>query len=432
MDLRESDVSIAAAVDALVRRCVRPDMGDELHDVVQHRIFDALVAASIGLRIADSEPLSRLNYEGPEGRIRRLVAALRATEIDDIYLPGCVTAGSVIVPTALIMAGDLAPSSCIVVEAIAAGYEAMTGFAAMIDGPGILYRGFWPTLAAAPFGAAMTTARLLGLDARATRSALALAVGRTMAAAQRSMPRWLQLGHAAVDGVLAAQAAAAGFQASVDVIGQWAQALGLSLDPLKLAPGSLPRIGAVDCKTYPTSRQGLAAIEAFRQLHGGEAINPADRIEIALPAAYRAMVGATSLPTDRLSSLLSTPYQMALVVNAPEHLFDVSRSELPLNANIVAFLARVSVREDAELSAAYPAVWGGAVKITRPDGSVRSMTSLEPEGSARRPLNWDQLREKATALAEANRLGCDGFVPHYKALRRHEAAPALLELVEST
>jgi 2-methylcitrate dehydratase PrpD len=393
---------VVPAWEGLVERIIEPGFGTAVTHTVRLRTLDTLIAATLGLRLAESRPLLRLAAATPEERIRCLVAAIRATEIDDIYLPGCATLGSVVVPTALVLAETLPLDASAVVDAIAAGYEVMASFSAMIDGAAVLYHGCWPTLAAAPAGAAAVAARLLGLDRAASLSALALAVTRSQWSTSRHVPRWLQLGHAAVDGVLAARAAAAGFTASPGAIADWAHRARLTLHVDRLAAGPSPRIVAMDSKTFPTSRQGLAAVEAFIGLQGESPIAAEDPVEVVVPAAYLGMISNKQPPFDRLGSLLSVPYQLALVASVPETLYDVARVDPPLTETMVSRLSHTTLRSDPELDAAYPACWGARVTVRAGTAAVRSRTVLDPIGSARKPLAWADLCQKAADLSIPN------------------------------
>src|SRR5690348_6421858 len=105
-------------------------------------------------------------------RLAGWCASARLTEADDIHLTSCTTPGSVVVPTALHLAaaglfrtwGDFA-------TAVLAGYEAMIRLGYAIDGPRILAQKIWPTLFAAPVGAAAVASRAWKLDASQTAGA---------------------------------------------------------------------------------------------------------------------------------------------------------------------------------------------------------------------------------------------------------------------
>jgi len=383
------------------------------------RLFDTLVATRIGLNLPESAILADLGT-GPHDQIRRLVAATRATEIDDIAISGCVTAGSVIVACALVGSaqtdGDL-------LSAIIAGYEAMVGFATAIDGAHILYRGIWPTLAAAPIGAAMVGAYLRGLDEGSSSSAMVFAVGQTQPILPDGAPRWLTLGNAAVQGFAAAEAGSNVLNPDGLVDG-WSRNYGISIDAGQLCSGSTAHVFNVDVKSFPTARQALSAIEAFRRLYAQQAIATGEPISIALPAAYRKMVGSTARPMMRIPSMLSAAYQMALAAFAPEHLYDVSRSRLPWTADIAHFLENVTVLEDEALQEHFPARWGGRVTF-----GGRSAEILDPAGSTAQPFGWRELEAKARRLAAANNVD-DGWISDLLEMAREDAgAKALLAMV---
>jgi len=103
-------------------------------------------------------------------------ALARLSEIDDIHLSSMTTPGAIVIPAVLSLAVAMPSLAKRDAEsAILAGYEAMIRLGRAIDGPAVLYRGFWPTYFTAPFGIAAATSRLLKLDAKQSTNALALA-----------------------------------------------------------------------------------------------------------------------------------------------------------------------------------------------------------------------------------------------------------------
>ena len=398
-----------------------------LREAARQRLFDTLLAALVGRRLPENAPLARPSGDG-HGRLRALVATVRATEVDDIAISGCVTAGSVVAPTALHLAAAAQADAASVHDAMLAGYEAMIGFATAIGGATAIYRGVWPTLAAAPIGAAAVAARLAGLDAERTRAALALAIGRSSWWTDRSLPRWLTLGHAAVDGVLAA-AAMAGFDAAPEVIDAWAAAARLTLDAEALAARPTPRLLEVDTKPFPTARQALSTIEAFAALHAAQPIGATDAIVVGVPGAYRAMIGGVSTPKTRMESLVSAACQMALVACAPDQIYDAVRARPPCGGAVAGFLSRVTVETDEAVDAAFPDAWGGRVTIRPARGAPREALVLHPRGSAPSPFGWPELEDKAARIARANGLD-PAAVAALRVAVREDASPAvLLDLV---
>ncbi|HEY4030661.1 MAG TPA: MmgE/PrpD family protein [Caulobacteraceae bacterium] len=359
-----------------------------------------------------------------------LVATTRATEIDDVAIGGCVTPGSVVVPAALHLAARADADAAAVHDAMVVGYEAMLAFAEAIGGATAIYRGVWPTVIAAPLGVAAVAGRLQGLDDGRMRAALALAIGRTGGRLNRNLPRWLSLGQAAADGALAAEAAAAGFDAPASTLDAWSEATGIAVSPDGFAAPGRPRLLDVDAKPFPTARQALAAIEAFGRLQADRPVDEEDRIVIGVPATYRDMVGKTEPPDARMPSLMSAPYQMALIACAPGAIDDAVRDSPLAGPAIAAFLRRVTIETDPALDAAFPAAWGGRVRIEPAGGGpAREATVLLPHGCATQPFGWADLEEKAMRLGRASGLDLGVVSALRDAVKADAPAQTLLDLV---
>src|SRR5262249_38977560 len=82
--------------------------------------------------------------------------------------------GCVVIPTSLAVAYDRKASGRALIEAIIAGYETNIALARACA-PDLRQRGFHPTSAVGPFGAAMATAKLRGLSSQQRANALGIA-----------------------------------------------------------------------------------------------------------------------------------------------------------------------------------------------------------------------------------------------------------------
>jgi 2-methylcitrate dehydratase PrpD len=372
----------------------------ELVEAIRLRVFDLVGAIAAGLGVAGTDPrrAASLAADGTVGSVRRLCAAARSTEIDDIDLWSCTTPGSVAVPVALALGAAVDAVDGDVLAAVAAGYEAMVAVGDAIEGPRVLYTGVWPSYVAAPVAAAATAASLLGLGMAQTSDALALAAaraGRTVGRPDREpTSRWFLYGCAAADGVLAALAARDGLAGD-----------GRVLDALLSPEGRVeigrrnrlrPAVQAVDAKPFCTARQTQPAVEAARaavgELHGTP-----DTIEVRVPEAYRAMVDRP-LVSDRLGSIASAQFQIAAALTQESLLFDVRRSTPRLSAPGEALAQKITVRSAPELDALYPEIWPVEVRVRAVDGAEATHLVRRPNGSGEPSPGWDWLVAKHTRL----------------------------------
>ena len=139
--------------------------------------------------------------------------AAHGIELDDGYRHGSAHCGCVVVPTVLALGHQRSASGAAVIEAMVAGYETAITLARACH-PDLRQRGFHPTGAVGPFGAAMAAAKLTGLAA--DRLGDALGIAASSAAGLFAFVnggadiKRLHAGHAAREGLQAALLAGAG------------------------------------------------------------------------------------------------------------------------------------------------------------------------------------------------------------------------------
>src|SRR4051812_13526215 len=100
--------------------------------------------------------------------------AAHGIELDDGYRHGSAHCGCTVIPAALSVAYTQNAGGKALLEAIVAGYETAITLARACA-PDLRQRGFHPTSAVGPFGAAMATGKLRGLSADKLGHALGLA-----------------------------------------------------------------------------------------------------------------------------------------------------------------------------------------------------------------------------------------------------------------
>src|ERR1700709_1179581 len=100
--------------------------------------------------------------------------AAHGIELDDGYRHGSAHCGCVVVPTVLSVGYTRTVSGRALIEAIVAGYETAITLARACA-PDLRQRGFHPTSAVGPFGAAMAVGKLRGLSKDKLADALGIA-----------------------------------------------------------------------------------------------------------------------------------------------------------------------------------------------------------------------------------------------------------------
>ena len=379
-----------------------------LRDRLRLHVIDILGAWIAGAATAEGRMLIGLRAAAQSPSLAddlALHCALaRLSEVDDIHLASMTTPGSIVIPAATVIAAAL-PESDDLAPAIVGGYEAMIRLGEAINGPQVLYRGIWPTYFGASFAGAAVAARLMRFDAKQTAHALALAL--TMAApsvGQHHAPttsRWLSVGHAARNGLMAAQATRAGFTSDINVLDSnlFSDVFGIALDRARLGADTEPRFTRLSFKPWCAARQTMAATQALRELiEGGMAVADVSAISAAVLPPHLKMIDHGVRAGDRASHLTSLPYQMAVAALRPDMQFDVGQAPAAIADDVQSLMARITVTGDDALLADYPAAWPARVSVTTTAGSREQLVPAVP-GDPTRPLSESALLQKFNRLA---------------------------------
>jgi 2-methylcitrate dehydratase PrpD len=334
---------------------------------------------------------------GPAALAGQLCVACRLTECDDIDIASCTTPGSVVLPAAITASMLAAGDADAFAGAVVAGYEVMTALGSAADGAAIVYGTRWPTHFGAAMTAAATVAKYLDLTELQILDALAIAASMTTDSAGRiaahPTSRWLTLACAVQAGIAAAIGAAEGLRGDPAI---FSACLGLNTDrlPTNLPNGDLA-VERVGFKPYHTSRQGLAATEAFAAIVNDEALESRtiERIDVFVPAPYRAMIDRTTQPRSKTESR-GIQYQLALAMLHHDELFDIERATLRTEESDVRHVMEaVTVTASESLTSLYPRVWPAAVRV-RTTGATYEREILHPRGDAENPLGRSDIEAK--------------------------------------
>jgi 2-methylcitrate dehydratase PrpD len=336
-------------------------------------------------------------------------ALARLSEIDDIHLAAMTTAGGIVVPAALTLAVSLNERDpAALARAIAGGYDVMIRLGLALNGPTILYRGIWPTYLGTSFGVAAVAARLMTLDERQAAHALALAL--TLAApgvGHQNAPtttRWLAVGLAARDGLVAARAARAGFTSDLNLLdgAYFASIYDIKPDVAELARGLDQHLLMLDVSLKPwcAARQTMAATQALREIVArGVAPESITEIETGVLPPHHRMIDHGVTAGDRASHLTSLSYQMAIGVLAPEMAFNPGQSPASVPQPVAALMSKVKVTQNERLLSRYPKVWAAHVRVATASGGIIEQEVEYVPGDVRLPFDEVQVREKFRRFA---------------------------------
>ena len=355
-------------------------------------------------RLAPAATSAAAPNDGEPARELGIHCALaRLSEVDNIHLASTTTPGGIVIPAALTIAAarpDTSPEALL--EAIVGGIEAMVRLGAAIGGPTVLYRGIWPTYFAAPFGVAAVASRLHGLDAERTAHALALAltfaspgVGHHNAG---TTSRWFAVGQAARNGLVAAQAAQAGFTSDLNL---------LDGSFLNGVYGITPSIGAftdnlgqrcalddTSFKPWCAARQTIAATQGLLEaIEDGVAPETIQSVEVHVPPPTLKMIDHGVTAGERASHLTSVHYHLALAACDRSGLYDVGHSPTRIAGDVQAFMQKITVAGDPTLLGFYPKAWAARTIVHTTSGPKERLVIHVP-GDPQKPFDDRQVENK--------------------------------------
>lgn len=329
--------------------------------------------------------------------------AAHGIELDDGYRHGSAHCGCVVVPAVLAVAYDKRASGRALIEAVVAGYETNICLARACA-PDLRQRGFHPTSAVGPFGAAMATARLRGLNATQFANALGIAASSSaglfaFVAGGGDIKR-LHAGHASREGMQAALLAEQGTEGPPNVIegrDGFMQAFAFGrIDrarPITLPPQA--EYGITDCyiKPYACCRHIQPAVEAMFGLCNDEKIAFEDIRKVDVET-YKIATEHAHVPWDDFASAqLSFPYLMGLAARYRgvkfEHFDDKTRND----PAFAAFAEKLTVSAPDEIDQLYPKLRPARVTVTTPKGKFVRQAD-EAWGSRIVPLDDEGLIAK--------------------------------------
>ena len=369
-------------------------------------------------------------------------------ELDDTHSGSSTHPGVVVIPTALAVAEQENASSHEFLGAVVAGYELLIRIGRVADPAALYDQGFHPTACCGVFGAALTAARLRGLDREATVNAVGIAgsfaAGNLEYLADGTLSKRIQPGVAAQAGVIAAALADRGYTGPRSILAGesgFLQGYSDGSDPSRLfdAPDDeytfeIARTGVkphaccrynqtpIDCTLAITNNHefDLDNVESITV----DVVEPAIDI-VAEPHSEKVR---PRTPTDAQFSL---PYSVAVALVAGEAFFEQYREPYLTDEQVLSIAERVAGEHDPALDEEYPDQWGASVTVTLTDGTEHTAAFDTCRGDPGNMLTSEELESKVRALAgrELDDGQLDALVDAANAVDQADDVSALTDLL---
>jgi 2-methylcitrate dehydratase PrpD len=271
-------------------------------------------------------------------------------------------------------------------------------------------RGWHATTSIGTLGCAAAAARLLGLDAGETGHALGIAASLASGLKENfgSMTKPYHAGHAARNGVLAAQLARGGMTASESAL-DGRQGYAAALSGVALPADVFDRLGqrweivtsGIAVKPYPSCALTHSAIDALVELRTAHRLDPAlvADVEVGVNRVVPDVL-RHERPTSPLERKFSMPYcAAAALARGGVALRDFEDG--PVDPVVGELIPRVRMVVDPSLPDTLAQQAWTRVTITLTDGRVLGSPACGARGHPDQPLSTEALREKFLACASS-------------------------------
>jgi 2-methylcitrate dehydratase len=363
------------------------------------RIAEQTIRKTFG----EGEAASIIGYPGRatvEGALFVNGVLVRSLDLNDTYIGTDPLHPSEVLPTALALCEESGRSGRELIEAMVVGYEASMR---VNDAFSFMERGFHP-LCAASYGIPLIAGKVWGLPRASIANAVGISAARgftsfVVNSGAISMMKAMGLAATAVDGVFATRLAAQGFTGPSGTL-EWVatkmnpQKANLSVD-LEQARYRLPRVAF---KRFPVQIELQAVTEAGTTLHARIKDKMQD-IQAITVETYPGIIARVADPTrfkpqTKGTADHSLPVCVAMALldgDVTVRQFENDRWRTP---EVMALVAKTSVRTSEMLMAKLPKGRGASVEITFANGEPARETVEIAEGDAQRPLSQASLERK--------------------------------------
>jgi 2-methylcitrate dehydratase PrpD len=334
-------------------------------------------------------------------------AASHTVEFDDIFRDAIYHPGSPVIAAALAAAEREGVGGERLLRAVIAGYEVSNRIGAAVNPA---HYTWWHTTATVGcFGAAVSAACVLGLDAPRTAHAIngvtSMAAGLQQAFRSDAMTKPLHAGRAAEAGLLAALGARQGVTGAAGMLdgergfGR-AMSAGVDWQAAVAGLGEDWTITRTTQKNHGCCGHTFAALDAIIALRAEHGLAPAD-VESIQVGTYGAALEICGNPDPRTGyeGKFSLPYTAAVALTTGRvrlDAFDEAHLHDPL---VRETMAKVALELDPECDAAFPRRRSARVAVRLASGRVLERHAPTRKGDPDAPLSDAELVDKYHELA---------------------------------
>src|SRR5580698_4828823 len=344
-------------------------------------------------------------------------ASAHAIEQDDTHSGGSIHLGASMYSAALALAETMPEtSSDTFLAAVVAGFEAAARIAMAVQPKEHYALGFHMTPTCGVFGAAIASAKLLGLTSEQTLAAVgiagSMAAGSMEFLAEGAWTKRIHPGLAAQNGIHAALLAAEGFSGPLHILeGRDGFLHGYSRNPvaerLTADLGNTFEIVHTAVKPHACCRYMQGPIDAILAMMHEHNIQAAQiqRIEIAVLEAGWGIVAEPRAkkynPESVVDAQFSMPFGAAVAAMDGAAGLDQFTLEKTRSPKIRELMNKVVLVKDARIEETFPKEWPARVVIETDSGQRHEKFVRYPKGDPENPLTRDEMTAKFRSLAGA-------------------------------
>jgi 2-methylcitrate dehydratase PrpD len=335
--------------------------------------------------------------------------AAHSLELDDVVNEASLHPAVAIMPAAMAAAQLAGCSGKEFLAAIVIGYEVAIKLGIALDPAAHYARGFHPTGTCGTMGAAMTAAKILGLNQSAMTNALgiagSMAAGSMEFLSDGSFTKRLHPGWAAHSGIMAALLAGNDFTGPGTIVeGKFGflHSYSLKPDPEKILRtwGKPYEIMRTSIKPHSCCRYKQGPIDGILKILRENRLNATDIEKVTLgilKAGFALVAEPEELkrnPMSVVDAQFSMPFGAAVAMLHGKATLDEYTLENVKSSQVKELMDRIHCVEDAELEKEYPQKWPASVNLVAKDGKQFSARIDYPKGDPENPLSWDELIDK--------------------------------------